>query len=190
MPFKCMKCFLVFFSIVFMGILVFVGTSSAQTMRKADIRGENPNQSKGERIKPFDKPKKEEEETRNKNFISNQKLNQKSDFEYHQETKEYAVENTEKHHFTLNINPPYQASKENYVKAFSHFSRIEDYRLVNERRSIQIAPDVGTIELYSAQELYEKYGRRIRPNNKTENNLPKIEFIVTEQGMVKERAIK
>lgn len=73
-----------------------------------------------------------------------------------------------------------------YYKAASLFDRYDNYRFLNQRRIIYFDNRQVSIELFSANELKEKYGKRISPYTiKEGSTYPEIEFHL-EDGLIKE----
>lgn len=98
---------------------------------------------------------------------------------------------TDKPHFVLYLNENSKQFEEIYRKALNQFIRIESYRLINGRRTIQLANGIGRVELYSANELLSLYGRRIRPQNVNDaSKLLDIELVFGENGTIKEQLIR
>ena len=97
----------------------------------------------------------------------------------------------QKPHYILSLNSSAQQKEEMYISALNQFARIENFRLIDKRRIIQLANGDGNIELFSSNELNQLYGRRIRPQNlKDESAQPDIEFILNEYGIIKEQLKK
>jgi hypothetical protein len=97
----------------------------------------------------------------------------------------------QKPHYILSLNSSAKQKEEMYISALNQFARIENFRLIDKRRIIQLANDDGNIELFSSNELNQLYGRRIRPQNlKDESAQPDIEFILNEYGIIKEQLKK
>jgi hypothetical protein len=104
---------------------------------------------------------------------------------------EYSEVNGSKPHFVLKLNPSHQHQYNEYQKALNSYTRIESYRLVHKRRTISLSGNIGTIELFSAKEMLDKYGRRIRPQNIQEGApVKEIELLLGENGLIKEQLIK
>ena len=75
-------------------------------------------------------------------------------------------------------------------QAVNYFPRLENYRFVDVRRRIVLSEGMGYILLYSAKELQEQTGRSIRPQNiRVIDAAMNIEFVLTDQGTIKEREI-
>ncbi len=51
-----------------------------------------------------------------------------------------------------------------YHTAIQNFSSLDEFRFLNERRIIEFEKDQITIELFSANELSEKYGKEVPVN--------------------------
>jgi hypothetical protein len=71
----------------------------------------------------------------------------------------------QKPHYILSLNSSAKQKEEMYISALNQFARIENFRLIDKRRIIQLANGDGNIELFSSNELNQLYGRRIRPQN-------------------------
>lgn len=88
-------------------------------------------------------------------------------------------------HFELELNA--DDKSEVLYKALHVFERLENYRFVNERRRIRLSDGLGFVVLYSAQELMNSSGRRIRPQNiQDPSRAPEVQFVFTDQGTIKE----
>ena len=70
-----------------------------------------------------------------------------------------------KPHYRLSLNSSAKQKEEMYINALSQYAGIENFRLIEKRRIIQLANGDGKIELFSSTELNQLYGRRIRPQN-------------------------
>ncbi len=71
----------------------------------------------------------------------------------------------QKPHYILSLNSSAKQKEEMYISALNQFARIENFRLIEKRRIIELANGDGKIELFSSTELNQLYGRRIRPQN-------------------------
>lgn len=93
--------------------------------------------------------------------------------------------------FELHLNNNFKGQTNFYTSALNEFTRIENFRLVNQRRTIAFENGAGTVELYAANELMQLYGRRIRPQNikDGQKQIP-VEFVISENGVIKEKLIK
>lgn len=95
---------------------------------------------------------------------------------------------SQKSHYKLHLKEGSKYKEKAYDNALSQFTRLENFRLVDKRRRIQLANNDGEIELYSANELMQLYGRRIRPQNiKEGQTLLEIELLLSEFGSIKEQ---
>ena len=95
----------------------------------------------------------------------------------------------EKRHFKFHF---YETNLDTaaYYKAAYYFYRFDNYRFYGSRRIIYFANKEASIELYSAKELVDKYGKRISPLTiKDEINFPKIEFVFF-NDVLKEQLVK
>jgi hypothetical protein len=96
-----------------------------------------------------------------------------------------------KPHYILSLNSSAKQKEEIYINALSQYAGIENFRLIEKRRIIQLANGDGKIELFSSNELNQLYGRRIRPKNlKDEIAKPDIELLLNEHGIIKEQLKK
>lgn len=91
-------------------------------------------------------------------------------------------------HFDLDLADKVQEQK--IREAVHHFPRLENYRFVDSRRRIVLSGGLGFVVLYSAEELQQRSGRRVRPQNiKDVNQAMNIEFVLTDQGEIKEKVV-
>lgn len=101
-----------------------------------------------------------------------------------------SIGQTEKQHFILH----FQDDKENadvYVHAIQEFGSLDQYRFLNERRSIQFQNRKVSVELYSAEELKTLYGKRISPFTILEKSkATPIVFELSPQGLIKVQLLK
>ncbi len=96
-----------------------------------------------------------------------------------------------KPHYILSLNSSAKQKEEMYINALNQYAGIENFRLIDKRRVIQLANGDGKIELFSANELNQLYGRRVRPKNlKDEVAKPDIELLLNEHGIIKEQLKK
>ncbi len=92
-------------------------------------------------------------------------------------------------HFILHFHKP-NIDSASYYKAANYFNRYDNYRFLNKRRIIYFDDKNVSIELFSASELKEKYGKRISPYTiKDDDKFPNIEFHF-ENGNIKEQIIQ
>ncbi len=92
---------------------------------------------------------------------------------------------TDGYHFILHYHQQGLDSA-SYLKAANYFDRYDAYRFYDKRRTIYFTDKMVSIELFSAKELNEKYGKRISPYTiKDESNYPQIEFIY-HNGVIKD----
>lgn len=104
---------------------------------------------------------------------------------------EFSQKEIIKPHFDLRLNNNLKNMQSSYINALNNYPRIENYRFVNKRRIIQLANGAGEVELYSANELWQLYGRRVRPQNiKDGQALTEIELMMGENGLIKEQLKK
>ncbi len=79
---------------------------------------------------------------------------------------------------------------EPYSKALEGFNRIDQFRYYETDRTIYFEDGEVAVTLLSAKHLHEKYGRRISPATIYKPEDAKaVEFILTEDGRVKEKLI-
>ncbi|MDQ3190424.1 MAG: hypothetical protein M3Q58_02420 [Bacteroidota bacterium] len=92
------------------------------------------------------------------------------------------AQNSVKKHFVINtINPSFNIDK--YVFAAENWGSIDEYRLYDKRRVIAFRDKGVTIELFSAKELLELYGKQIPPRTIMPNeSYQDIFFDVTIDG--------
>lgn len=91
-------------------------------------------------------------------------------------------------HFDLDLADKVEEQK--IREAVHHFPRLENYRFVDSRRRIVLSGGLGFVVLYSAEELQQRSGRRVRPQNiKDVNQAMNIEFVLTDQGEIKEKVV-
>lgn len=77
-----------------------------------------------------------------------------------------------------------------YAKAALYFSRYDSYRYINERRIIDFVGGEVSVELFSAMELKNTYGKAISPLNiQNASNGPAIKFDI-HNGEIKEVLLK
>jgi hypothetical protein len=81
-------------------------------------------------------------------------------------------------------------SMEPYAKALEGFNRIDQFRYFETDRTIYFEGGEVAVTLLSAKHLQEKYGRRVSPATIYKPEEAKaVEFILTEDGRVKEKLI-
>jgi len=88
-------------------------------------------------------------------------------------------------HFSCNI---YFNNKNidslSYFKAIANYDSFDQFRFYDKRRLIFFIDKNVSIELFSAKELNEKYGKRISPYTiKDGESFPEIEFALNETGI-------
>jgi hypothetical protein len=178
---------------IFLNVIIFNHVSAQvnkeKITSKTSIVGEN--NSKG-----FSKNKETVKYDENNKNHQNDKENPKK--EGNQPTlapqKNKSIEpsdNSSKTHFILNLNVGAKNKQELYNHALNSFTRLENYRLLDKRRTIQLANGDGSVELFSANELKQLYGRLVRPQNKNDIQVSQeIELVLSEQGIIKEQLKK
>jgi len=91
-----------------------------------------------------------------------------------------AQNGSKKPHYTI-INPGFEPFL-NYEKALTH-TEFDGLRFLNQRRQIPIEDTKIIIELYSAEELQQKYGKQISPLTvKSDVNAKKVKFKLVENN--------
>lgn len=71
-----------------------------------------------------------------------------------------------------------------YYKAIASYDSFDQFRFYDKRRLIFFIDKNVSIELFSAKELNEKYGKRISPYTiKDGESFPEIEFAINESGI-------
>jgi hypothetical protein len=134
------------------------------------------------------KIKKEDSESPNVNIKNNKVVNTSVP-----KTKinSQKIEGNPKKSFILYLNTDAKHKEQAYINALNQFLRLENHRLISKRRSIELANNEGKIELFSANELLQLYGRSIRPQNLKDNaTVIEIELLLSEEGFVKEQLKK
>ena len=101
------------------------------------------------------------------------------------------IEDNPKKSFILYLNTNAKHKEQAYINALNQYLRLENHRLISQRRTIELANNEGKIELFSANELLQLYGRNIRPQNLKDNAaIIEIELLLSEEGNVKEQLKK
>lgn len=101
------------------------------------------------------------------------------------------IEDIPKKNFILFLNTNAKHKEQAYINALNQYLRLENHRLISQRRTIELANNEGKIELFSANELLQLYGRNIRPQNLKDNAaIIEIELLLSEEGNVKEQLKK
>jgi hypothetical protein len=72
-----------------------------------------------------------------------------------------------------------------YQQAASNYGQLDQFRFLDKRRTIYFTDNRATIELYSAQELYEMFGKEISPLTITTGKYPEVAFEVTPNKSLK-----
>jgi len=92
------------------------------------------------------------------------------------------AQNTGKKHFIIHrIDQSADLSK--YEQAASNWNQLDNYRFYDKRRTISFTDSKVTIELYSAKELLEMFGKQIAPGTiMDEKNIREIAFEITMDG--------
>jgi hypothetical protein len=67
-----------------------------------------------------------------------------------------------------------------YQQALSNYSELDQFRFLNNRRTIKFSGSNVSIELYSANELLTDYGKQVAPLTIMPNTFYKpVEFMIT-----------
>lgn len=91
------------------------------------------------------------------------------------------AQNSPKKHFIIHrIDNTADITK--YQEAAAAWGQLDAYRFLDRRRTINFADGKASIELYSANELWEMYGKHISDLTIKSENYPKISFDVTMDG--------
>ena len=69
-----------------------------------------------------------------------------------------------------------------YERAASNWTQLDKYRLMDKRRVIYFSDMKASIELYSAQELLDTYGKQISPFTIKTETYPDLTFDVSKDG--------
>ncbi len=69
-----------------------------------------------------------------------------------------------------------------YERAASSWAQLDKYRLLDKRRIIYFSDMKASIELFSAQELLETYGKQISPFTIKTETYPDLTFDVSKDG--------
>lgn len=69
-----------------------------------------------------------------------------------------------------------------YEQAANNYGQLDQFRFLDKRRTISFTDHKASIELYSAQELKEMFGKEISPLTITSGKYPEIAFEVTPGG--------
>lgn len=101
------------------------------------------------------------------------------------------ISENNKPHYILNLNISAANKQQAYINALTQFARIEQFRFVEKRRTINLQGGDGSITLFSSQELLDSYGKRIRPQNiKQGQSYLEVEFLLGDNGLIKEQLIR
>jgi hypothetical protein len=95
-----------------------------------------------------------------------------------------------KEHYILH-NPDPKISAEVYKAAIEN-KDLDQFRYLNQRRTIRFANSQASIEIFSAKELLDKYGKQISPLTiKDPAGAASIEFVLyPENKAIKEQIVK
>ncbi len=117
------------------------------------------------------------------------KIKQREDQNNNLKVKKISENN--KPHYILNLNISAANKQQAYINALTQFARIEQFRFVEKRRTINLQGGDGSITLFSSQELFDSYGKRIRPQNiKQGQSYLEVEFLLGDNGLIKEQLIR
>jgi hypothetical protein len=101
------------------------------------------------------------------------------------------ISENNKPHYILNLNISAANKQQAYINALTQFARIEQFRFVEKRRTINLQGGDGSITLFSSQELFDSYGKRIRPQNiKQGQSYLEVELLLGDNGLIKEQLIR
>jgi hypothetical protein len=119
------------------------------------------------------------------------KIKEREDQHQNNNLKANKVSENNKPHYILNLNISAANKQQVYINALTQFARIEQFRFVEKRRTINLQGGDGSITLFSSQELFDSYGKRIRPQNiKQGQPYLEVEFLLGDNGLIKEQLIR
>ncbi len=100
------------------------------------------------------------------------------------------AQTSEKKHFIIHkVDNSIDVAK--YQTAIDNWGQLDSYRLMNQRRIIYFTDSKLSIELYSAQELLDTYGKQISPHTIKSSNYAHVAFELTQNGKsIKPQLIK
>jgi len=100
------------------------------------------------------------------------------------------AQTSEKRHFIIHrVDNAIDIAK--YQTALDNWGQLDHYRLLDKRRIIYFTDSKLSIELLSAQELLDTYGKQISPYTIKSNNYTDIAFELTQDGKsIKPQLIK
>ena len=88
---------------------------------------------------------------------------------------------SKKQHFIIHaVDKSINISK--YEQAAELYGQLDKYRFYDKRRTIAFTDSKATIELYSAKELLDIYGKEISPLTVKGDNYPLVTFDVSMDG--------
>ncbi len=91
------------------------------------------------------------------------------------------AQTSEKRHFIIHkVDNSIDAVK--YQTAIDNWGQLDSYRLMNQRRIIYFTDSKLSIELLSAQELLDTYGKQISPHTIKSPDYVKVAFELTQDG--------
>jgi len=98
-----------------------------------------------------------------------------------------SAQTNEKVHYYLHADAG-EADLEKYARAIDAYGRLDMFRFIDSRRTISFAGTGVSVELCSASELKQMYGKAISPRTIVDaQQALSIEFVLTEGGFIKER---
>jgi hypothetical protein len=119
------------------------------------------------------------------------KIKEREDQHQNNNLKANKISENNKPHYILNLNISAANKQQAYINALTQFARIEQFRFVEKRRTINLQGGDGSITLFSSQELFDSYGKRIRPQNiKQGQPYLEVEFLLGDNGLIKEQLIR
>jgi hypothetical protein len=119
------------------------------------------------------------------------KIKEREDQRHKNNLESNKVTENNKPHYILNLNTSAANKQQAYIYALTQFARIEQFRFVEKRRTINLQGGDGSITLFSSQELFDLYGKRIRPQNiKQGQSYLEVEFLLGDSGLIKEQLIR
>lgn len=93
----------------------------------------------------------------------------------------FSAQTSKKEHFIIHqLDNSVNISK--YEQASESYGQLDQYRLYDKRRTIFFTDAKASIELYSAKELLELYGKEISPLTIKSENYRQITFDVSMDG--------
>lgn len=93
----------------------------------------------------------------------------------------FSAQTSAKQHFIIH-SVDHTTDLKKYETAANTWGKLDEFRLLDKRRIISFTDHKATIELFSANELKDLYGKQISPLTITSNQYREIEFEVTPDG--------